>query len=502
MTAVLAIDQGTTGSRALVIGHDGRLLGSSYSEFPQYFPSPGEVEHNAEEIWESVRRTIKEALERASLGPDRLVGVGITNQRETTIVWDRHTGVPAGPAIVWQDRRTSARCEALRGTPDEALIRARTGLVVDPYFSATKIEWLLDRNPDWLSRAEAGDLIFGTVDSWIVYRLTGGRVHATDHTNASRTLLYSIDAQAWDPDLCGLFGVPAAMLPEVRSSAGDYGVTDPDVFGAEVPVAGVVGDQQAALYGQGAWSADTAKATYGTGAFVLLHTGGTRRTAPDGVLTTAACGPRGEFAYAFEGSILIAGAAMQWLRDGLGLIEDAAESEAMARTIDDTGGVYFVPAFAGLGTPWWEPRARGTVVGLTRGTQREHLVRATLEAMAYSTRDVLDAMTEGRADSIDSLRADGGATRNAWLMQFQSDVLGVPVIVPSAAELTAIGAAGLAGLQTGFWSEPEQFLSVRGADRIFEPSAEGRSAAEAGRDGWDRATATARYWAAGADGLE
>ncbi|MFQ5889410.1 MAG: glycerol kinase GlpK [Gemmatimonadota bacterium] len=494
--AILAIDQGTTGSRVLLLGPDGTILSSSYREFPQHFPQPGWVEHDAEEIWRSVRASLDEALEGAGLGLSDVAAIGITNQRETTVVWDRASGRPAAPAIVWQDRRTAQRCAELRGSPAAELIRTRTGLVTDPYFSATKLEWLLDRNPEWRARGADGELLFGTVDSWLVWKLTGGTVHATDPTNASRTMLYKLGA-GWDEDLCELFGVPRAMLPEVRSSAGDFGLTDGSGFGAECPLAGVAGDQQAALYGQGGWSSGEAKNTYGTGAFVLFHTGDRRGPDVPGVLTTAACGPRGELAYAYEGSILVAGAAIQWLRDGLGLLEDAAMSEAMARSVDGTGGVYFVPAFVGLGTPHWEPSARGTILGLTRGTRREHLVRAAVEAMAYSTREVLDAMASGADLRLVSLNADGGAARNDWLMQFQADLVGVPVQRPEAVELTAIGAAGLAGVAVGFWSDPADFLPARGSARTFEPSPE-PSAVEEGYAGWLRAVGATLWWAAGA----
>lgn len=499
--AVLAIDQGTTGSRALLVARDGRLLGSAYREFPQHFPHPGRVEHDADEIWRSVLEAVRAALEGTRVRAKDVAAVGITNQRETVVLWDRRTGRPCGPAIVWQDRRTAARCDALRASPDAARIRERSGLVIDPYFSATKIEWLLERNPGWRERAEDGEVLFGTIDAWLIWRLTGGAVHATDPTNASRTLLYGIDDGAWDADLCGIFGVPAPMLPEVRPSAGDFGSTDPSLFGAEIPIAGVAGDQQAALYGQGGWTAGEAKNTYGTGAFLLLHAGAERPPDVDGVLTTLACGPRGERAFAYEGSILVAGAAIQWLRDGLCILDDSGQSEAMARGVEDTGGVSFVPALAGLGTPHWEAEARGTIVGLTRGTEGAHVVRAALEAMAYGTRDVLEAMTGAGGVRLESLRADGGAARNGWLMQFQADLLEVPVHRPEAVELTAIGAAGLAGLAMGVWGEPAGFLPARGSDRVYEPgSREARSAAREGYAAWRRAVRTALFWARDARG--
>jgi glycerol kinase len=496
---VLAIDQGTTGSRALVIDSSGVVLGSAYREFRQHFPEPGRVEHDAEEIWSSVLETTTAALDAAGGVGGRLAAVGITNQRETSVVWDRDSGRPLAPAIVWQDRRTSSRCSELKRLGHGGEVRARTGLVLDPYFSGTKLEWLLDRNPGWRERAAAGDLAFGTIDSWLVYRLTGGRVHATDHTNASRTMLYSLGAQDWDPWLCDLFGVPPAMLPEVRTSAGDFGITDARWFGFEVPIAGVAGDQQAALYGQGCWEPGEAKNTYGTGAFLLLNAGAKRGTDVPGVLTTVACDRRGRPAYAYEGAILVAGAAIQWLRDGLGLIEEAAQSEEMARAVESSEGVYFVPALTGLGTPWWEPDVRGTIVGLSRGSRREHLVRAAVEAMAYSTADALQAMATGPGLSLRALRADGGAAANDWLMQFQADLLGVPVLRPAATELTVLGAAGLAGLHTGVWAEPEEFLAARGQERVFEPNPDAGSVRGEEARGWRRAVRTAIHWAQLAD---
>lgn len=492
---VLAIDQGTTGSRAMVVDRAGRILAAEHREFRQYFPEPGRVEHDAEEIWTSVRDTTAAALAAVGSPIERLAAIGITNQRETTVVWDRSTGRPLAPAIVWQDRRTSARCGELTRLGHGPEIRSRTGLVLDPYFSGTKLEWLLDSNPEWRDRAAGGELAFGTIDSWLIYRLTGGRTHATDHTNASRTMLYSLDAGDWDPWLCDLFGVPEAMLPDVRASSGDFGVTDAGLFGAEVPILGVAGDQQAALFGQGAWERGEAKNTYGTGAFLLLHTGTERGPDVPGVLTTAACDRRGGRAFAYEGAVLVAGAAMQWLRDGLGLFERAADSEAMARSVESCDGVYFVPALTGLGTPWWEPDARGTIVGLSRGSTREHLVRAALEAMAYSTLDVLQAMVTEPGLVLRSLRADGGAAANDWLMQFQADVLGVPVRRPAATELTALGAAGLAGLKAGVWAEPEEFLVARGNETAFQPDPQGREIRQADARGWRRAVRTAIHWA-------
>ena len=477
------------------MGRDGAILGSAYEEFPQYFPAPGQVEHDADEIWSSVRSVIDRALVQSGLDLSRVAAIGITNQRETTVVWDRATSRPLARAIVWQDRRTARRCEQLRADGLAEMIRARTGLVADPYFSATKLEWLLERNPDWRARAAAGEICFGTIDSWLIFRLTGGRLHATDHTNASRTLLYSLDDRRWDPELCSLFGVPEPMLPEVRPSAGDFGCTDPDVMGEEIPISGVAGDQQAALYGHGGWNRGDAKNTYGTGAFLLLHTGTERGTEQSGVLTTIACGPRGEPEFAREGSILVAGAAIQWLRDGLGLLAGSSESEELARSVSDTGGVVFVPAFAGLGTPYWVPEARGAIFGLTRGTERAHLVRAALEAMACGTLDVLGAMTESSSVPIGRFRADGGAAGNDWLMQFQADLLGMDVYRPEAKELTAIGAAGLAGVGSGFWDRPEEFLASRGDESVFSPGAGASEMRDRVMTEWRRAVRAVIGWA-------
>jgi glycerol kinase len=497
---VLAIDQGTTGSRAIVFGPDGRLVASAYEEFPQHFPEPGRVEHDAADIWRSVTSTIGAALERAGPVARELGAVGITNQRETTVLWERETLRPVGPAIVWQDRRTAARCDALRATPDAGRIRRTTGLVVDPYFSATKIEWMLQADAELARRAAAGELAFGTVDSWLIARLTGGAVHATDPTNASRTLLYALDTGDWDEGLCELFGVPAALLPEIRPSAGDFGLTDPAVVGFELPIAGAAGDQQAALYGQGCWQAGAAKNTYGTGAFLLLHTGGERRPDVAGVLTTAACGPRGELAYAYEGAILVAGAAVQWLRDGLGLIDTAEQSEEIAASVDDAAGVVFVPALTGLGTPYWAPGARGAFFGLTRGTSTAHLVRAVLESMAQSTADVIDAMTTPADLRLTELRVDGGAARNDWLMQAQADLVGHTVVRPEASELTAIGAAGLAGVGAGLWEGAPQLATARGAETKFEPAPGADEPAAARRRAWKRAIHAVLDWTeAGAD---
>ena len=490
MTAVLALDQGTTGSTALVLSADGRVLGRGYREFTQHFPSPGEVEHDAEEILRVTVDAAREAIKQAGVTPN---AIGITNQRETVCAWERETGRPVHRAIVWQDRRTSDRCAQLKKQKKEKLVTSKTGLVLDPYFSATKIEWLLQHVKGLRKRAQDGDVVFGTIDTWLIFRLTNRKTFATDHTNASRTMLYDIGKRTWDRDLLKLFAVPAAALPDVRNSSGDFGTAAADHFGTELPISGVAGDQQAALFGQGCWKPGQAKNTYGTGAFLLLNTGNKRPSSKRGLLTTLACGPRGEPVFALEGSVFIAGAAMQWLRDGLGLITRAAESEPLARSVEDTGGVYFVPAFVGLGAPHWEPNARGTIVGLTRGSSRAHLVRAALEAMAFSTKDVLDAMQADAKLKLSSLQVDGGAAANDWLMQFQADVLGVRVARPDLVETTALGAAGLAGLGAGLWKSADDFLAGR-QFTTFAPSAAKR-AVQARAAEWHRAVQTALHWA-------
>ncbi|HEX9293087.1 MAG TPA: glycerol kinase GlpK [Gemmatimonadales bacterium] len=490
MTAVLALDQGTTGSTALVVSADGRVLGRGYREFTQHFPSPGEVEHDAEEILRVTIAAAREAITQASVTPQ---AIGITNQRETVCAWERETGRPVHRAIVWQDRRTADRCAELEKQKKGALVRARTGLVLDPYFSATKIEWLLDHVKGLPRRAKDGDVVFGTIDTWLIFCLTNGKTFATDYTNASRTMLYDIGKRAWDPNLLKLFGVPRDALADVRNSSGDFGTAAVEHFGTELPITGVAGDQQAALFGQGCWHPGQAKNTYGTGAFLLLNTGKHRANSKRGLLTTLGCDARGEPVFALEGSVFIAGAAMQWLRDGLGIITRAAESEPLAKSVADTGGVYFVPAFVGLGAPHWEPNARGTIVGLTRGSSRAHLVRAALEAMAFSTKDVLDAMLADAKLKLASLLVDGGAAANDWLMQFQADVLGVTVARPDLVETTALGAAGLAGLGAGLWKSSSDFLAGRMFTR-FTPSAH-RRAVQARATEWHRAVETALHWA-------
>jgi glycerol kinase len=481
---ILAIDQGTTGTTCLVFDREGRVAGRAYSEFEQHFPRPGWVEHDAAEIWAVSRRVAVEAIVDAGIQGADLDGIGITNQRETVVAWDPATGEPIHRALVWQDRRTAGRCDELRAAGHEPLVRERTGLVIDPYFSATKIEWLL-RNVEGAERA-----LFGTVDSWLLFKLTGR--HATDHTNASRTMLFDIRRLAWDGEICALLGVDPAQLPEPLPSAHVYGTTSE--FGGEVPVAGIAGDQQAALFGQACHRAGTAKNTYGTGSFVLLNTGGEAPEPVEGLLGTVACGGGGGAAYALEASIFVTGAAVQWLRDGLGVIERAGETEALAASLAGNDGVYFVPALTGLGSPHWDPYARGTIVGLTRGSGRAHLARAALEAIAFQTVDAVRAQEAASGERLAVLKADGGAVANRWLMQFQADALGADVVVPEVAETTALGAAYLAGIATGRWDLEQVGEMWREAAR-YEP-AMAADERESLLSDWHRALQRAKGWAA------
>jgi glycerol kinase len=480
---ILAIDQGTTGTACLVFDSQGAIRGRAYSEFEQHFPRPGWVEHDAAEIWEVTRRVAVAAIDSAGVGADELLGIGITNQRETVVAWDRQTGEPVHRALVWQDRRTASRCDELKAAGHEELVRERTGLVIDPYFSGTKIEWLL-RNAEGIDGA-----VFGTIDSWLLFKLTGR--HVTDYSNASRTMLFDIHNLRWDPDLCELLGVDAARLPEPLPSAQVYGRTAE--FGGDVAVAGIAGDQQAALFGQACHHAGQAKNTYGTGSFVLLNTGAEAPDPGEGLLATVAWGLEDETDYALEASVFVTGAAVQWLRDGLGIISVADETEAMAGSLDGNDGVYFVPALTGLGSPHWDPYARGTIVGLTRGAGRAHLARAALEAIAYQTVDAVRAQESASGERLDELKADGGATVNGWLMQFQADVLGVPVVVPEISETTALGAAYLAGIATGVW-ELEQVGAMWREGPRYEPRM-GGDEREALLAEWRRAVERARGWA-------
>jgi len=517
MEYVLALDQGTTSSRAIVFDREARVVSMAQREFRQFFPQPGWVEHDAREIWATQHGVALEAMERCGADPSAFVALGITNQRETTVLWDRRTGQPLAPAIVWQDRRTAPRCDQLRrDARTAARMQRKTGLVIDAYFSGTKLEWLLDHVPGARARAEAGELAFGTIDSWLVWNLTGGRVHATDPSNASRTLLFNLHTLDWDDELLALLRIPRAVLPDVVPSSGVLAHTEASLFGAALPIAGLAGDQQAATFGQACFAPGMAKNTYGTGCFMLMNTGTVPVTSRNRLLTTVAWeGPRslpreGEgwggggrrtaaklpsnACYALEGSVFMAGATVQWLRDGLQVIQSAAEVESLAAQVDDTGDVYLVPAFAGLGAPDWDGYARGTLVGMTRGTTRAHVARAALEAIALQSADVFAAMARDARIPLVELRVDGGASRNNLLMQMQADFLGVPVVRPQVTETTALGAACLAGLATGFWSDGALIAEQWQVDRRFEPRlAEGERQAKLAR--WREAVERARGWA-------
>jgi glycerol kinase len=489
---VLALDQGTTGSTVLVVDLDGAVRGRGYALLPQHYPQPGWVEHDPEEIWQTTCQALARALDAARVSSTEITAVGITNQRETTILWERASGRPVGNAIVWQCRRTAALCAALRVDGAEPLFKGKTGLVLDPYFSGTKIRWLLDEVPGIRARAERGEIAFGTVDSWLLWRLTGGAVHATDPSNASRTLCFDLRALDWDEGLCDCLRVPMSVLPRVLPSAGVFAETARGVLPAGIPVAGIAGDQQAALFGQICLSPGMAKNTYGTGCFALLNTGSTPVVSERGLLTTVAWTIGRQTSYALEGSVFVAGAAVQWLRDGLGIIADAAETQALAESVPDTGGVYLVPAFVGLGAPYWDPYARGVLVGLTRGTTRAHIARAALEAIAYQSRDVLDTMGEEAGLPVPALRVDGGATANDFLCQFQSDILGGDVLRPSVTETTGLGAAYLAGVGAGIW-RIEDLGERWKLERRFTPALTPAAREEAYR-GWRRAVERARGW--------
>ncbi len=491
---VMSLDAGTTSNRAIVFDHGGNIVAVAQQEFPQIYPQPGWVEHDAMEIWSTQTGVAQQVLSRANLKASDLAAIGIANQRETTLIWDRATGEPIANAIVWQDRRTAATCDEIKQRGLESYIKSSTGLVVDAYFSGTKIKWLLDNVEGARKRAEAGELLFGTVDTWLIWKLTGGGVHVTDYSNAARTMIYNIRELHWDDRLLEELAIPASMLPEVRSSSDVYGETDPAIFGgAAIPIAGIAGDQQAALFGQACFEHGMAKNTYGTGSFILMNTGDSPIESKSGLLTTLAWGLDGAVNYALEGSIFVTGAAIQWLRDEVHLIHSAADSAYFASKVDDTGGVYMVPAFAGLGAPYWDMYARGAIVGMTRGTNLNHIIRATLESLAYQTRDVLASMENDSGIALTELKVDGGASANDFLMQFQADVLGVPVIRPRIIETTARGAAYLAGLAVGFWKNKEDILNNYELDRDFEPQIE-----EKRRDtlyaGWKKAVQRAMDW--------
>ncbi|OCA83763.1 glycerol kinase GlpK [Pseudobacillus wudalianchiensis] len=467
---VLSLDQGTTSSRAILFNKKGEMVHVAQKEFKQYFPHPGWVEHNANEIWGTILACIATVLSENNIHPQQIAGIGITNQRETTVVWEKATGKPIYNAIVWQSRQTAAICNELKEQGHDALFREKTGLLIDAYFSGTKVKWILDHVEDARVQAENGELLFGTIDTWLIWKLSGGQVHVTDYSNASRTLMYNIHDLKWDEELLKLLTVPKSMLPEVRPSSDIYGHTAPyHFFGKEVPIAGAAGDQQAALFGQACYEEGMAKNTYGTGCFMLMNTGENAVSSKHGLLTTIAWGIDGKVEYALEGSIFVAGSAIQWLRDGLRMIKDAKDTEKYAIRVDSSEGVYVVPAFVGLGTPYWDSDVRGAVFGLTRGTSKEHFIRATLEALAYQTKDVLDAMKADSGISLKALRVDGGVVRNNFLMQFQSDMLRVPVERPTINETTALGAAYLAGLAVGFWQSRDEISSNWQMEKKFKP---------------------------------
>ncbi|MCS6805139.1 MAG: glycerol kinase GlpK [Acidobacteriota bacterium] len=494
-TYVLALDQGTTSSRAILFDRQGVPVAIEAEPLRQIYPQPGWVEHDPNEIWRSQLTVARRVLQNAGVTPSSIAAIGTTNQRETTIVWDRQTGMPIANAIVWQCRRTAPLCEELKRSGVDQQISEKTGLPMDAYFSATKLRWILDHVPNARARAEAGDLLFGTVDSWLIYQLSGGRLHITDPSNASRTLLFNIHERRWDDELLAHFDIPRHMLPEVRSSSAYYGEACADLLGAGIPLAGCAGDQQAALFGQACFEAGMVKNTYGTGCFVLMTTGSKAIASSSGLLTTVAWELDGQLEYALEGSVFVAGAALQWLRDRCKFFVDMSETEAMARSVPDTGGVFFVPAFVGLGAPYWDMQARGVIVGLTQVTEPAHIVRAALEAMAYQSRDVLECLQADAAMPIKSLRVDGGASANNFLCQFQADILGLPVERASVQETTALGAALLAGLAVGFWGDKHDVASLWRADRIFTPamSANERDKLYAA---WKQAVVRAGGWSA------
>ncbi len=493
MRYVLALDQGTTSSRAIVFDEMGKIRGVGQKEFRQHFPRSGWVEHDAAEIWSTQIGTAQEALASAGIRAPDIAAIGITNQRETVVVWDKKTGQPAHHAIVWQDRRTAQFCDELRERGLEDTIRQKTGLLIDPYFSASKLAWLLQNVSGLRERAEAGELAFGTIDSWLVYNLTGGELHLTDATNACRTLLYNIETGDWDDELLGIFGVPRAVLPEIRASSEVYGETAPGLFGARIPIAGIAGDQQAATFGQACLEKGMVKNTYGTGCFMLLNTGDTPSRSEHNLLSTVAWQRDTGRTFALEGGVFIAGAVVQWLRDGLGIIRSSTEVETLATSVTDNGGVYFVPAFTGLGAPHWDAYARGTMVGLTRGSTAGHIARAALEAIAYQVAELLGAMQEDTGLTIPELRVDGGASANDLLMQFQADILGVPVVRPEVTETTALGAAYLAGLAVGYWQDEREITQNWAEGARFEPTMkEDERAALLGR--WHKAVEHAKGW--------
>ncbi|WP_010495824.1 glycerol kinase GlpK [Paenibacillus elgii] len=488
---ILSLDQGTTSSRAILFNHDSRIVSAVQKEFAQYYPQPGWVEQDAEEIWESVVSVISLCLSKAGIGPSQVAAIGIANQRETTVVWDKMTGKPIYNAIVWQSRQTTPICERLKSQGWQDLVHEKTGLLIDAYFSATKAAWILDEVPGARARAERGELLFGTVDTWLIWKLTGGKVHVTDYSNASRTMMFNIRELKWDTELLKRLNIPESMLPEVRPSSCIYGVTDKEIVGGEIAIAGTAGDQQAALFGQACFEEGAAKNTYGTGCFMLMNTGSKAVYSKHGLLTTIAWGLGGRVEYALEGSIFVAGSAIQWLRDGLRMIKSAEESEAFASRVESAEGVYVVPALVGLGTPYWDSDARGAVFGVTRGTTKEHFIRATLEALAFQTKDVLAVMEEESGITLHSLRVDGGVVKNNFLMQFQSDILNVPVDRPVINETTALGAAYLAGLAVGYWAGQSDIVKQWKRNKTFMPNMDDAKRRNL-YDGWKKAVHATR----------
>lgn len=491
---ILSIDQGTTSSRAILFNHEGEIIGVAQTEFEQFFPKPGWVEHDANEIWTSVLACIAEVLRKADIKPNQIAGIGITNQRETTVVWDKQTSQPIYKAIVWQSRQTEDICEELREGGYNELFRDKTGLLIDPYFSGTKVKWILDHVEGAREKAAKSELLFGTIDTWLVYKLSGGRRHVTDYSNASRTLMYNIFDLKWDDELLKILDVPKSMLPDVCPSSEVYAKTvDYHFFGHEIPIAGIAGDQQAALFGQACFEKGMAKNTYGTGCFLLMNTGEKGVKSENGLLTTLAWGVDGKVEYALEGSVFVAGSAIQWLRDGMRMLKSTPESEHYAERVDSTDGVYFVPAFVGLGTPYWDSNARGAVFGLTRGTTKEHFIRATLESLAYQTKDLIDAMVADSDLDLKTLRVDGGAVGNNLLMQFQSDILGVPVDRPVISETTALGAAYLAGLAVGYWQDKDEIAKLWKKDRTYTNQMDTEKSKKL-YEGWKKAVAATRVF--------
>ena len=490
---ILALDQGTTSSRSILFTRDGKAKASAQQEFPQIYPSPGHVEHDAEAIWKTQLATAKSAIKKANASAKDIAAIGITNQRETVVLWDRKTGKPVQNAIVWQSRITAPICEDLKRKGHEKKFRDRTGLVVDAYFSGTKIKYMLDKHKGLRKRAQNGEILAGTIDTWLLWKLTGGKVHATDYSNASRTLVYNIHKLDWDDELLAILDIPRAMLPEVRPSSGVFGASDPKLFGAAIPIAGIAGDQQAATFGQGCFNPGMVKNTYGTGCFMLMNTGTKAVASKSGLLTTIGWGLDGKVTYCLEGSVFIAGAAVQWLRDGLKLIKTSPDIEKLAATEKDNGGVYFVPAFVGLGTPHWDPYARGTIVGIERGTTGGHIAHATLQSMCFQTRDLVEAMENDSGVKLKALKVDGGAAINNALMQYQSDTLGVTVQRPVVHETTALGAAYLAGIATGFWKNTADVTKNWALDKEFKPKMKAADRKKA-YDGWKRAVERAKGW--------